>query len=117
MHPLAIPCIAMAAVNAAVGAYYLALYLGWPKVPEHLPFALLCFLIAAYDPTDRGAVLEYLRASGARGEVATGLLYLEETGSDMHEVENTTSVPLVDLPYEKLCPGSVKLEELQKEWW
>jgi 2-oxoglutarate ferredoxin oxidoreductase subunit beta len=72
---------------------------------------------AAYDPTDRGAVLEYLRASSARGEVATGLLFLEETGSDMHEMENTTSTPLVDVPFEKLCPGSAKLEELQKEWW
>lgn len=49
MHPLAIPCIAMAAVNAAVGGYYLALYLGWPKVQEHLPFALMCFGIATYD--------------------------------------------------------------------
>ena len=58
-----------------------------------------------YDPTDRGGVLEYLRASREKGEVATGLLYMEENGSDMHAVENTVDVPLVDLPYEKLCPG------------
>lgn len=70
-----------------------------------------------YDPTDRGAVLEYLRASKEKGEVATGLLYLEENGSDMHQMENTVETPLVDLPYEKLCPGSAKLDELQKEWW
>jgi 2-oxoglutarate ferredoxin oxidoreductase subunit beta len=70
-----------------------------------------------YDPTDRGSVLEYLRASGERGEVATGLLYLEESLGDMHAIENTVDAPLVSVPYERLCPGSAKLEELQKEWW
>ena len=70
-----------------------------------------------YDPTDRGGVLEHLRASREKGEVATGLLYLEENGLDMHAVENTIDMPLIDVPYEKLCPGSAKLEELQKEWW
>ncbi|GMV04905.1 MAG: hypothetical protein AMXMBFR53_11850 [Gemmatimonadota bacterium] len=70
-----------------------------------------------YDPTDRGAVLEYLRASRNKGEVATGLLYLEETGEDMHAIENTVARPLVDVPYETLCPGRAKLDELQKEWW
>ena len=70
-----------------------------------------------YDPTDRGAVLEYLRASRNKGEVATGLLYLEESGEDMHVIENTVDRPLVDLPYETLCPGKAALDELQKEWW
>jgi 2-oxoglutarate ferredoxin oxidoreductase subunit beta len=69
-----------------------------------------------YDPTDRGNVLEHLRASREKGEVATGLLYLEENGLDMHAVENTVDTPLIDVPFEKLCPGSAKLEELQKEW-
>jgi 2-oxoglutarate ferredoxin oxidoreductase subunit beta len=70
-----------------------------------------------YDPTDRGTVLEYLRASREKGEVATGLLYLEESGTDLHGFENTVDMPLVDLPYEALCPGSSALEELQKGWW
>ncbi len=72
---------------------------------------------ADYDPTDRGAVLEHLRQVRNRGEVATGLLYLEETGEDMHAFENTVEGPLVDLPYDVLCPGSAALAELQKEWW
>ena len=72
---------------------------------------------AHYDPTDRGAVMEYLRASRAKGEVATGLLYLEESETDLHAFENTVDQPLVDLPYETLCPGSAALQELQKEWW
>lgn len=72
---------------------------------------------AHYDPTDRGRVMEYLRASQKKGEVATGLLYLEETAQDMHAFENTVEAPLVGLPYEQLCPGSAALAELQKEWW
>lgn len=69
-----------------------------------------------YDPTDRGAVLEYLREVTSRGEVATGLLYLEEAGDDMHGFENTVDTPLRDLPFEKLCPGNDALQELQKVW-
>jgi 2-oxoglutarate ferredoxin oxidoreductase subunit beta len=71
----------------------------------------------SYDPTDRGAVLEYLRASRAAGEVATGLLYLEESDEDLHAFENTVERPLVDVPFEALCPGKAALDDLQKEWW
>ncbi len=71
----------------------------------------------SYDPTKRGAVLEYLRASRAKGEVATGLLYIEKSDADLHALENTVDAPLVALPYDVLCPGKAALEELQKEWW
>ncbi len=70
-----------------------------------------------YDPTDRGGALEHIRQVHGQGEVPTGLLYLEESMEDMHDFENTTETPLVDVPYEKLCPGAAALAELQKEWW
>ena len=69
-----------------------------------------------YDPSNRRAVLDYLGATAARGEVATGLLYLEGTDDDMHSFENTVDVPLVHVPYETLCPGSAVLDEIQDEW-
>jgi len=69
-----------------------------------------------YDPTDREAALSYLRASHAKGEVATGLLYLEESGEEMHTHENTVDRPLTEVAYGDLCPGSAALDELQKEW-
>jgi 2-oxoglutarate ferredoxin oxidoreductase subunit beta len=69
-----------------------------------------------YDPGDRRAVLDYLGDVGSRGEIATGLLYLEEAGEDMHGFENTIPGALVDVTYEDLCPGSASLSELQKEW-
>jgi len=70
-----------------------------------------------YDPTDRSAVIDYLGSIAKRGEIATGLLYLEESGEDMHSVSNTVDTPLVDVPYEALCPGSGALAEIQKDWW
>jgi 2-oxoglutarate ferredoxin oxidoreductase subunit beta len=70
----------------------------------------------SYDPSDRGGVLDYLGDAAAKGEVATGLLYLEESGEDMHGFENTVEKPLVHIPYEQLCPGSSALDALQKEW-
>jgi 2-oxoglutarate/2-oxoacid ferredoxin oxidoreductase subunit beta len=70
-----------------------------------------------YDPTDRNAVIDYLGEVRARGEIATGLLYLEESGADMHEFENTVERPLVEIPYDELCPGAAALDEIQKEWW
>ena len=69
-----------------------------------------------YDPSDRSAVLDHLSEAAAQGEIATGLLYLEEAGDDMHGFENTVDTPLVEVPYEELCPGSAALAELQKEW-
>ena len=69
-----------------------------------------------YDASDRRAVLDYLGEVADKGEIATGLLYLEEAGEDMHGFENTVDTPLVSVPYETLCPGSAALDELQKEW-
>ena len=37
-------------------------------------------------------------------------------GAGMYEINGTVSTPLVDLPFEALCPGSKALEELQKEF-
>jgi 2-oxoglutarate ferredoxin oxidoreductase subunit beta len=67
-----------------------------------------------YDPTDRNSVLEYLAERQQAGEVATGLLYVDEAAEDVHGLNRTSATPLNRLPYEKLCPGSVALERLQE---
>ena len=69
-----------------------------------------------FDPTNRRAVMDYLADTQSRGEIATGLLYLSESGKDLHGFENTSDTPLVHIPYETLCPGNAALQELQKEW-
>ena len=67
-----------------------------------------------YDPTDREAAYAHVRACQQRGEVATGLLFIDENGQDMHAVSKTVETPLVDLPYEQLCPGNDALQKLME---
>lgn len=69
-----------------------------------------------YDPTDRAAAFNYVREAQARGEVVTGLLYIDPDTADMHAIAGTSDTPLVDLPYESLCPGSAALAELMEEY-
>ena len=39
----------------------------------------------------------------------------EEAGqeADFHGIQGTVAEPLADYPFEELCPGAAKLEELQ----
>jgi 2-oxoglutarate/2-oxoacid ferredoxin oxidoreductase subunit beta len=69
-----------------------------------------------YDPTSRESAYAHVRACQLRHEVATGLLFLDERGSDMHAVANTVSTPLVDLRYEDLCPGNAALQKLMERY-
>ena len=66
-----------------------------------------------YDPTDRRAAWNFLSERQKTGEIPTGLLYLDESGADMHTAAKTVARPLVQLPYEELCPGSSALRKLQ----
>ena len=69
-----------------------------------------------YDPTDREKVYDFLQEHHGNGQVVTGLLYLNESVADLHELSQTSDVALSKLPYEKLCPGSKALDELQEEY-
>ena len=67
-----------------------------------------------YDPTNREAAYSHIRTCQQRGEVATGLLFIAEGGQDMHAVAKTVETPLIDVPYEQLCPGSAALQKLME---
>ena len=69
-----------------------------------------------YDPTDRQRVMAYLQERQAKGEVLTGVLFVDETLPDLHEMNNTPEIPLTEVAYEKLCPGADALEKLQDEY-
>ena len=68
-----------------------------------------------YDPRDRDAAYSWVRASQQKGEVATGLVFINEDTADMHAVNKTVTTPLVELPYEQLCPGKAALDSLMEE--
>ena len=69
-----------------------------------------------YDPTDRDAAYAHVRMLQERGEVVTGLLYIDSGAGDMHVTSGTVETPLVNLPYEQLCPGKASLDELMHEY-
>jgi 2-oxoglutarate ferredoxin oxidoreductase subunit beta len=43
-------------------------------------------------------------------------LFVDEQSRDMHDLLKTPETPLVDLPYERLCPGSKALEALMARY-
>lgn len=69
-------------------------------------------LQADYDPTDRYAALSYMNAHQARGEVVTGLLYVDKLVTDLHVALNTSDTPLNKLDAKQLCPGARVLDKL-----
>jgi 2-oxoglutarate/2-oxoacid ferredoxin oxidoreductase subunit beta len=69
-----------------------------------------------YDPTNRDAAYSHIRARQAKGEIATGILYLGGGTPEMHETDNSIEGNLADLPFEKLCPGNAALQELMEEF-
>ncbi len=87
------------------------------RVTLHDGSAVLLHKLAKdYDPTDRRGVISYLQDRHASGEVATGLLFLDEGGVDMHAAAKTVQTPLARVPFEELCPGDAALQALQKAY-
>ncbi|MCA0377361.1 MAG: 2-oxoacid:ferredoxin oxidoreductase subunit beta [Gemmatimonadetes bacterium] len=69
-----------------------------------------------YDPTNRESAYAHVRACQKRGEIATGLLFVDEGGTEMHDMLRTVHSPLVDLPYDQLCPGAGALDKLMDRY-
>jgi len=65
-----------------------------------------------YDPTERVKALEYVAQHAAKGEVITGLLYVEPNPEDLHVHLNTVETPFNTLSEKELCPGSGTLEKI-----
>jgi 2-oxoglutarate ferredoxin oxidoreductase subunit beta len=70
----------------------------------------------SYDPHDRGAAMAYLSERAAKGEVVTGLLYIEEEAQDLHAHMNTVATPLNALSESDLCPGSKALDTINASY-
>jgi len=65
-----------------------------------------------YDATDRGAAMAFMQAHQARGEVVTGLLYVDPLATDLHAALNTSATALNALREPQLCPGGAVLEKI-----
>jgi 2-oxoglutarate ferredoxin oxidoreductase subunit beta len=73
-------------------------------------------LPTGYDPHDRTKVEQYIRDRHDRGEIVTGLLYVDETAKEIHELNETPAFGLNKVPFTKLCPGSAELAAMQADF-
>jgi 2-oxoglutarate ferredoxin oxidoreductase subunit beta len=69
-------------------------------------------LAANRNPYDRLAAMNALQNSRMKGEILTGLIYLQHGASDLHDILDTTSRPLNTLTEEDLCPGTATLANI-----
>src|SRR5580700_8047522 len=67
---------------------------------------------ADYDVHDRLAAMNFLQHHAAKGQVVTGVLYLDQEPEDLHQHLNTVEAPLNTLGEKELCPGSAALDKI-----
>jgi 2-oxoglutarate/2-oxoacid ferredoxin oxidoreductase subunit beta len=65
-----------------------------------------------YDLHDRYAAMSFIQQQAAKGQVVTGLLYVERESDDLHGHLNTVEAPLNALNEKELCPGSAALDKI-----
>jgi 2-oxoglutarate ferredoxin oxidoreductase subunit beta len=65
-----------------------------------------------YDPSDRVGALAFLQERMARGEIATGLLFVDPEAGDLHGHLNTVAAPLNSLGANELSPGAGVLAKI-----
>jgi len=68
-------------------------------------------LAADYDIHDRTAALGFLQQQAAKGQIVTGLLYVDEEARDLHGHLRTVDKPLNTLAERDLCPGQQALDK------
>ncbi|HEB28496.1 MAG TPA: 2-oxoacid:ferredoxin oxidoreductase subunit beta [Porticoccus sp.] len=64
------------------------------------------------DVHNRLSALQAIHKSKDKGEILTGLLYLDPDCQDLHEIIGSVEKPLRDLDETALCPGSKSLEAI-----
>ena len=69
-------------------------------------------LDADYDAHDRVGALSFLQKHAAKGQIVTGLLYVDPDSDDLHTHLNTVETPLNVLDANDLCPGSTVLDKI-----
>ena len=65
-----------------------------------------------FDPLNRAAAASYIRDHQRKGEIVTGLLYIDENAREFHDMARTVEQPLSEIPYEELNPGSNTLRTI-----
>jgi len=72
-------------------------------------------LAEGYDPGDRLAAMSHIAQHEARGEILTGLLYVNAAADDLHGHLRTVDRALNRLGHQELCPGAAALAAINAE--
>jgi 2-oxoglutarate/2-oxoacid ferredoxin oxidoreductase subunit beta len=67
-----------------------------------------------YDPTDKLAAMRLIHETSRRGEVATGVLYVEPDKDDFVTLLDLVDEPLATLPLDRVRPGKEALDEVME---
>ena len=65
-----------------------------------------------WDPMSRISATNAMMKARAKGEILTGLLYMDPDSSDLHDLIQTSTRPLNSIGAGELCPGSEALAKL-----
>ena len=85
----------------------------WSWSPSTTARCCACSKVAPdYDPTDRISAIGHLQLHQARGEIVTGLLYVDPEAHDLHDHLHTVQKPLNQLTDAELVPGAAALDAM-----
>lgn len=65
-----------------------------------------------WDPENRQSAMNAMHHAKQKGEILTGLLYVNPDTNDLHHILNTVDQPLNILKEEQLCPGNQALQDI-----
>ncbi len=65
-----------------------------------------------YDPTNRRLAFDFVEENLKGGEYLTGLLYIDESKPDFHDLAKTDHRPLNEIPYAELNPGAGAMKKI-----
>ena len=65
-----------------------------------------------WDPLNRISAMNAVQNSRVKGEILTGLLYMDPDTSDLHNMIQTSDKPLNSLTKAELCPGTEILAKI-----
>jgi 2-oxoglutarate ferredoxin oxidoreductase subunit beta len=67
-----------------------------------------------YDPTKKGAALQMLTESHDKGEIVTGLFYVDPNRPNFIDQLNVADEPLATLPESKVRPSKEVLDQVMQ---
>ena len=67
-----------------------------------------------YDPGSRRKAIGKINDSRDKGEIVTGLIYLDQNEEDLHDTLHTSEKPLNQLGKRDLSPGKKQLRQINK---